>query len=62
MFSDSKGSKILHNMEYIELTINITSEEQGEILTAMLADYPFEAFDCADGQLRAYVHTHHSAD
>ena len=55
MFSDSKGSKILHNMEYIELTVNITSEEQGEILTAMLADYPFEAFDCADGQLRAYV-------
>ena len=55
MFSDSKGSKILHNMEFIELTINITSEEQGEILTAMLADYPFEAFDCADGQLRAYV-------
>ena len=42
-------------MEYIELTVNITSEEQGEILTAMLADYPFEAFDCTDGQLRAYV-------
>ena len=41
-------------MEYIELSVNISDEQQGEILTAMLSDYPFEAFD-GDGEvLRAY--------
>ena len=50
-----KGSKILHNMEYVELSVNISNEEQGEILTALLSDYPFEAFDGDEQVLRAYI-------
>ena len=42
-------------MEYIELSVNISSQEQSEILTAYLADYPFESFDEGDGVLRAYI-------
>ena len=42
-------------MEYIELSVNISSEEQGEILTALLSDYPFEAFDGEEQVLRAYI-------
>ena len=42
-------------MEYIELSVNISSEEQGEILTALLSDYPFEAFDGEGQVLRAYI-------
>ena len=52
-----KGSKILHNMEYIELSVNISNEEQGEILIALLSDYPFEAFDGDEQVLRAYIQT-----
>ena len=55
MFRQSKGSKILHNMEYIELSVNISEEQQGEILTALLSDYPFEAFDGDSEVLRAYA-------
>ncbi len=32
-------------MDYCELNITITSDEQGEILTAELAEYPFESFE-----------------
>ena len=42
-------------MEYIELSVNISNEEQGEILTALLSDYPFEAFDGEGQVLRAYI-------
>ena len=42
-------------MEYIELSVNISNDEQGEIITALLADYPFEAFDGDETQLRAYI-------
>lgn len=42
-------------MEYIELNISVIDAEQSEILTALLADYPFEAFDEGDGELRAYI-------
>ena len=41
-------------MEYIELSVNISDEQQGEILTALLSDYPFEAFDGDGNVLRAY--------
>ena len=44
-------------MEYIELSVNISNEEQGEILTALLSDYPFEAFDGDEQVLRAYIQT-----
>lgn len=39
---------------YTKLSIHAT-EEQGEILAAYLADYPFESFDYADGLFNAYA-------
>lgn len=39
---------------YTKLSIN-ASEEQGDILTAYLADYPFDSFDYADGLLNCYI-------
>ena len=44
-------------MEYIELNISVADEEASEIMMAMLADYPFEAFDEAEGLLKAYIQT-----
>ncbi len=44
-------------MEYIELNISVADGEASEIMMAMLADYPFEAFDEADGVLKAYIQT-----
>jgi ribosomal protein L11 methyltransferase len=39
---------------YTKLSIN-TTEEQGEILAAYLADFPFDSFDYADGLFNAYA-------
>lgn len=39
---------------YTKLSIHAT-EEQGDILTAYLADFPFESFDYEDGVLNAYI-------
>lgn len=41
-------------MDYVSLDI-ACSEEQAEILTAFLADYPFESFDTEEGTLRAFM-------
>jgi len=41
---------------YIEFTFQLFNAEEGEIVTAFLSQYPFEAFeDNADGQLVAYI-------
>ena len=42
-------------MKYIELNISVADAEQSEIVMALLSDYPFEAFDEAEGELRAYI-------
>lgn len=42
-------------MDYVELNIPIAEGEMCEILTAELADYPFESFDEQGGQLKAYI-------
>ncbi len=42
-------------MDYVELNIPIPNSEIGEILTAELADYPFESFTEERGQLKAYI-------
>ncbi|MFI3258772.1 MAG: 50S ribosomal protein L11 methyltransferase [Rikenellaceae bacterium] len=43
-------------MDYVELNIPIESEEQGEILIAELADYPFESFECEGNTLlKGYI-------
>ena len=39
---------------YTKLSIQAT-EEQGDILTAYLSDFPFDSFDYADGLLNAYI-------
>lgn len=44
-------------MQYVELNINVADDEQAEILTAMLSDYPFEAFETDDNSLKAYIQT-----
>lgn len=42
-------------MNYIALNIAFSEEEQAEILTAELAEYPFESFETEDRLLRAYI-------
>lgn len=42
-------------MNYMELNAAVSGAEQAEILTAMLADYPFEGFLTEDTTLRAYI-------
>lgn len=42
-------------MDYISLQIPVTDAEQGEILTAELADYPFESFETEGSTLKAYI-------
>ncbi len=42
-------------MEYIELNIDVTSSQQAEIITAMLEDFPFEAFTEEGSTLKAYI-------
>ena len=39
---------------YTKLSINAT-EEQGEILAAYLAEFPFNSFDYAEGMFNAYI-------
>ena len=42
-------------MDYISLQIPVSDAEQGEILTAELADYPFESFETEGSMLKAYI-------
>ncbi len=42
-------------MDYISLQIEVRDPEQGDILTAELADYPFESFETEEGLLKAYI-------
>ncbi len=49
-------------MDYVELNIPISNSEIGEILTAELADYPFESFKEEGTQLKAYIPQDRLAD
>ncbi len=42
-------------MDYVELNIPTPTPEMGEILTAELAEFPFESFQTEGGQLKAYI-------
>jgi len=42
-------------MDYVALNIPVADDGQADILTAFLADYPFESFETADGLLKAYI-------
>lgn len=47
--------KILHNMNYVVLDIVFLEDELAEILTAELAEFPFESFETDDRILKAYI-------
>ena len=49
-------------MNYISLNIAFSDDLQAEILTAELADYPFESFETEDGTLKAYIPQERLAD
>ncbi len=49
-------------MDYVELNIPIAGSEMSEILTAELADYPFESFAEQAHQLKAYIPQERLAD
>lgn len=49
-------------MNYIALNVAFSDDEQAEILTAELADYPFESFESGDGILKAYIPSERLAD
>ena len=51
----SSKNSFYSDMNYTELKISVTSDEQAEILTAYLADYPFDSFDMSEGELSAYM-------
>lgn len=42
-------------MKYVELNIAVADSMQAEILTALLSDYPFEAFAEEESALKAYI-------
>ncbi|MFR9566017.1 MAG: 50S ribosomal protein L11 methyltransferase [Rikenellaceae bacterium] len=43
------------SMDYVELNIPVQSNEQGEIITACLSDFPFESFLSEKNRLKAYI-------
>lgn len=49
-------------MDYVALNIAVADPEQAEILTAFLADYPFESFQSEQGLLKAYIRQELLAD
>ncbi|MFR9513622.1 MAG: 50S ribosomal protein L11 methyltransferase [Rikenellaceae bacterium] len=49
-------------MDYVELNIPIPTSEMGEIITAELADFPFESFKEEGEQLKAYIPQERLAD
>lgn len=49
-------------MDYVALNIAVADPEQAEILTAFLADYPFESFQNEQGLLKAYIRQELLAD
>ena len=49
-------------MNYILLNIAVADDEQAEILTAELAEWPFESFETGAGMLKAYIPQERLAD
>ena len=49
-------------MDYVALNIPCSVDEQAGILTAELADFPFESFETGDGVLKAYIPQERLAD
>ena len=49
-------------MDYIELSVPVADAAQAEIVTAFLADFPFESFREERGVLKAYIPKDRLAD
>ncbi len=49
-------------MDFVALNVSGLSEELSEILTAELADFPFESFETEGGVLKAYIPQERLAD
>lgn len=49
-------------MEYVELNIRTSSAEQAEILTAELAEMPYDSFQTDGDRLKAYIERERLAD
>jgi len=49
-------------MDYVELNIPVSDTAESEILTAWLADYPFESFEQEADSLKAYIPQERLAD
>ena len=49
-------------MDYVELSIPVADAAQSEIVTAFLADFPFESFSEEKGVLKAYIPKDRLAD
>src|SRR5699024_12220700 len=46
---------ISNDMDYVELNVPVADTAQAEIVTALLADFPFESFAEDAGMLKAYI-------
>ena len=42
-------------MDYVELNLPVSDQQQAEIITAWLSDFPFESFMQESGVLKAYI-------
>lgn len=49
-------------MDFVALNIAVSDDVQAEILTAELADFPFESFETESGLLKAYIPRERLAD
>ena len=49
-------------MDYVALNVPVPTAETAEILTAELAEYPFESFETENGSLKAYIPKERLAD
>lgn len=52
------GRKVIEkhgSMDYVELNVPVSGSGQAEIVTAMLADFPFDSFAEEKGVLKAYI-------
>ena len=49
-------------MDFVALNIPVTDDVQAEILTAELAEFPFESFETEGGTLKAYIPQERLAD
>ena len=45
----------MDSQNYLEITVEVPSEETAEIIEAVVSDLGFDSFAYEDGQLRCYI-------